>query len=164
MGWVIVVFIFIVVLIVSLTLFLRKKAKKTKSQDVIRPISDQPEIDVPLPPLNQTEELIEDLPKGVRLPPRINKPLTTFKPSTAQQKSYVRYDWQKIFEDSIVSPFPEDSPALPFLVEANRLEREGANPLLIEQALTEARKLDPRAYELYSARWSIIKKRQKPKN
>ena len=165
MGWVIVVFIFIVILIVSLTLHLRKKAIKTKSQDVIRPISDQPEIDIPLPPLSQTEESIEDLPKGANLQPRIHKPLTTFRPSTVQQKSYVRYDWQKIFEDSIVSLFSEDfSPALPFLLEANRLEREGADRILVEQALAKARELDAKAYELYLVRWSIIKKRHKLKD
>lgn len=163
-SWVIVVFIFIVILIVSLILTLRKKAKKAKSQDIIRPISDQPEKDIPLSTLNQTEESIEDLPKGINQPPRIHKPLTPYRPSTAKQKSYVRYDWQKIFEDSIISPFPEDSPALPFLLEANRLEREGANRILIEQSLTEAHKLDAKAYELYLARWSIIKKRQKLKD
>jgi len=164
MGWIIVAFIVIVILIVSLIVPLRKKAKKTKSQDVIRPIIEQPDIDIPLTPQNQIEESIENLPKGANLPPRIHKPVTTYPLSSKQQKSYVRYDWQKNFEDSIVSPFPEDSPALPFLVEANRLEREGAHPILIKQALSEANKLDTKAYELYIARWSIIKKRHKLKD
>ena len=164
MGWIIVVFIIVVILIVSLIVPLRKKAKKTKSQDVIRPIIEHPDIDIPLTPQNQIEELIENLPKGINPQLRIRKPITNYPLSTEQQKSYVRYDWQKIFEDSIVSPFPEDSPALPFLVEANRLEREGANPILIKQALSEAHKLDTKAYELYIARWSIIKKRHKSKD
>lgn len=42
-------------------------------------------------------------------------------------RTYARYDCQKHFEESIRAPFPDEwSPALPYLYEANRLEREGA--------------------------------------
>jgi hypothetical protein len=164
MGWIIVIFILIVILIVSLVLIFYKKAKKAKPLDSARTISNQPEMDIPLPTLSQTEESIEVLPEDVSHPPRIHKLLTTYNPSIIKQKSYARYDWQKFFEDSIISPFPEDSPALPFLLRANILEREGANRILVEQALTEASKLDVKAVEFYLARWSIIKKRKKLKD
>ena len=60
-----------------------------------------------------------------------------------------------------MSLFSEElSPASPYLYEANRLERAGADHILVEQALAKARKLDAKTTELYLARWSIVKKRQ----
>lgn len=74
-------------------------------------------------------------------------------------KSYVRHDWQRRFEESILSPFPEDlSPALPYLREAHRLEEEGADQAKIEQVLAKARQADSDATTFYLTRWSIIKK------
>jgi len=76
-------------------------------------------------------------------------------------KSYARYDWQKRFEESIRTPFPDEwSPALPYLYEANRLEREGANQQKIQEVLEQARKADSNATSFYVARWSTIKKMQ----
>jgi len=76
-------------------------------------------------------------------------------------RTYARYDWQKRFEESIKTPFPDEwSPALPYLYEANRLEREGANQQKIQEVLEQARKADSNATSFYIARWSIIKKMQ----
>jgi hypothetical protein len=162
MGWAILVIICIIILIIFLNLSHRKKASKKERRDVTALIPDEHVEDSPSKAIDQTEKSIEDLPRGANRQPRIYKPLTTFRPPTEQHKSYVRYDWQKLYEDSIVSLFPEElSPASPFLWKANQLEREGADQILVEQALAEARRLDAKAYELYIARWSIIKKRTK---
>jgi len=166
MGWIIVVIICIVIVIVLLNLSHHKIATKTDSQGVRMPTPDEHVKDISLTALDQTEESTENLQRNANRQPRTYQPPTTFRPSTERHKSYVRYDWQKISEDSIVSPFPEDflSPASPYLQEANRLERAGAAPILVEQALTKAHELDAKAAELYLARWSIIKKRQKQKD
>ena len=38
-------------------------------------------------------------------------------------RTYARYDWQRHFKKSIMTPFPEEwSPALPYLYDAHRLE------------------------------------------
>jgi hypothetical protein len=79
-------------------------------------------------------------------------------------RTYVRYDWQKRYEESIRTLFPDEwSPALPYLYEANRLEREGANQEKIQEVLDQARKADSNATSFYVARWSIIKKTQDQK-
>ena len=76
-------------------------------------------------------------------------------------RTYTRYDWQKHFEKSIRTPFPDEwSPALPYLYKANRLEREGANQQEIREVLEQARKADSNATNFYITRWSIIKKMQ----
>lgn len=76
-------------------------------------------------------------------------------------RTYARYDWQKHFEESIRTPFPDEwSPALPYLYEANRLEREGANQQKVQEVLKQARKADSNATNFYITRWSIIKKMQ----
>ena len=163
MGWLILVIICIILLTVLLNLYHRKKAVKP---DTAAPIADEHVEDVLLTAVDQTEQLNEDLQETVKRQPRTYQPPTTFRPPTERHKSYVRYNWQEIFEDSIVSPFPEDflSPALPYLQEANRLERAGAAPILVEQALTKAHELDAKAAELYLTRWSIMKTRQKQKD
>jgi hypothetical protein len=76
-------------------------------------------------------------------------------------RTYARYDWQKHFEKSIRTPFPDEwSPALPYLYEANRLEREGAHQQKIQEVLEQARKADSEATSFYVTRWSIMKKTQ----
>ena len=74
-----------------------------------------------------------------------------------------RYDYQKRFEKSILSPFPEEwSPALPYLREANRLELAGADQKQVDEMIAKARKEDNNATSYYLSRWEIIKK-NKPK-
>ncbi|HEX73664.1 MAG TPA: WYL domain-containing protein [Dehalococcoidia bacterium] len=75
-------------------------------------------------------------------------------------RTYARYDRQKLFEESILTPFPEEwSPALPYLYEAHKLEKEGADPQKVKEALKKARQADSDATSYYIIRWSIIKKR-----
>lgn len=76
-------------------------------------------------------------------------------------RTYVRYDWEKRWKEAIRTLFPDEwSPALPYLYEANRLEREGANQEKIQEVLDQARKADSNATSFYVARWSIIKETQ----
>ena len=77
-------------------------------------------------------------------------------------KSYVRYDWEGIFEDSIMTSFPDElSPALPYLYEAYRLEKEGANQQKIQKLIEKARKVDSKATSFYLVRRSIMRARRK---
>lgn len=83
------------------------------------------------------------------------------KSDDGRAKSYVRHDWKKRFEDSIISPFPEElSPARPYLREAYRLQEEGAAQAEIDQVLQKAREADPQATSFYVSRQSIITKRK----
>jgi len=76
-------------------------------------------------------------------------------------KSPVCHDYNKRFEDSIVSPFPEEwSPALDYLREAYRLEKEGAAKREIDQMLHIANEADSQATSMYIIRLSIIRKRE----
>ncbi len=88
---------------------------------------------------------------------------------TERKRSYSRYDKQKIWKESILSPFPEEfSPALPYLHKANQLEKEGASQKAIDQELEKARQLDHKATEFYISRQAIInenkRNRQKRKD
>lgn len=81
--------------------------------------------------------------------------------SDEKSRSYTRYDWQKRWEESIATPFPEEwTPALPYLFEAHRLEREGAEQQKVQEVLEKAREADSQATAFYTVRWSIIKKVQ----
>jgi len=74
-------------------------------------------------------------------------------------RTYARYDRQKQFEESILTPFPEEwSPALTHLHEAYRLEKEGAGQEKIQKALEKAHQADKDATAFYLGRMSIIKK------
>ncbi len=161
MGWVIVVGICIILLIITITLSRRKKAVKAEPQNAATPIAHEPVTSGSSPKVDQEQETSEvSQGKGNRQL-RTPRP-TTLEPHTEQKKSYVRYDWQEVFEDSIVSIFPEElSPASPYLHRANQLEREGADQLLVDQVLLKAREVDAKATQFYLARWAIVKKRQK---
>jgi len=74
-------------------------------------------------------------------------------------KSYARHDWQKHWEESIVTLFPEEwSPALPYLHQAYKLELEGADQQKVEEMLEKAHEADPQATAFYKGRRSIIRK------
>lgn len=98
-------------------------------------------------------------------PDKLHAPRKAVPPSERGEvppKSHVHFDWQKHFEDSIKSPFPEEwSPASRFLHEAYQLEKEGAVQAKIDQALRKAREADPKATDFYISRQSIIKKRKR---
>ena len=77
-------------------------------------------------------------------------------------KTYVRHDWQKLFEESIKTPFPDEwSPALPYLYEAYKLEKEGADQQKVQEVLEKARQADSNATSFYMGRRSIMEKMQK---
>lgn len=74
-------------------------------------------------------------------------------------RTYTRHDWQKRFEESILTPFPEEwSPALAYLHEAYKLEQEGADQGKIQEVLEKARETDKHATAFYLGRMSIIRK------
>lgn len=77
-------------------------------------------------------------------------------------KSYVHYDWEGIFEDSIRTPFPDElSPASPYLHEAYRLEKEGVDQQKVQELLEKAREVDSKATSFYLVRRSIMRARRK---
>jgi len=74
-------------------------------------------------------------------------------------RTYVRHDWQKLFEESIRTPFPDEwSPALPYLYEAYKLEKEGADQQKVQGVLEKARQADSNATSFYMGRRSIMEK------
>ena len=104
--------------------------------------------------------ILEDKDKRTKREQVFRKPVS-YGGSREVTKSYARYDWQKRFEESIKTAFPDEwSPALPYLYEANRLEKEGADQQKIQEVLEQARKADSNATSFYVGRWSIIKKMQ----
>jgi hypothetical protein len=95
---------------------------------------------------------------------RISKEAIPYGQGREGTRTYVRYDWQRHFEESILTPFPEEwSPALPYLHEAYRLE-EGADQEKIQEVLEKARQADKDATTFYLGRLSIIKKVQSDKH
>jgi len=75
------------------------------------------------------------------------------------RSSRSHHDYQKAFEKSILSPFPEElSPALPYLREAHKLEMEGADQYRVDEMIEKARQEDSIATSYYLGRWEIIKK------
>lgn len=86
---------------------------------------------------------------------------TTHGRSSEVTRTYVRYDWQKLFEQSIKTPFPDEwSPALPYLYEAYKLEKEGADQQKVQGVLEKARQADSNATSFYMGRRSIMEKMQ----
>lgn len=71
------------------------------------------------------------------------------------------YDRNKRFKESILSPFPQGwSPALHYLHEAYRLEKEEADLEKIQEVLEKAQQADKDATAFYLGRMSIMKKVQ----
>jgi hypothetical protein len=80
-------------------------------------------------------------------------------------RTYVRHDWQKLFEESIRTPFPDEwSPALQYLYEAYKLETEGADQQKVQEMLERARQADSNATSYYIGRRSIMRKMQHQNN
>lgn len=72
-----------------------------------------------------------------------------------------RYDYNKRFEESIITPFIDElSPASPYLYEVYRLENEGADQNEIDRLLRKADEVDPQTTRTFRLRLSIIKKRE----
>ena len=89
---------------------------------------------------------------------RASSETTKYGSSSETAKTYVRHDWQKLFEESIKTPFPDEwSPALPYLYEAYKLEKEGTDQQKVKELLEKARQIDSDATNFYIGRRSIIK-------
>lgn len=90
---------------------------------------------------------------------RASRDAATYVRGSEVTRTYARRDWQKLFEESIKTPFPDEwSPALPYLYEAYKLENEGADRQKVHEMLEKARQADSNATSFYLGRWSIIKK------
>jgi hypothetical protein len=91
----------------------------------------------------------------------LSKEAVTYGWGREARRTYVSYDWQRIFEESIRTVLPDEwSPALPYLFEAYELEKQGADQQKVEEMLEKARQADSNATGFYIARRSIIKKMQ----
>jgi len=96
---------------------------------------------------------------------RTSRETATYGRSGEVTRTYARHDWQKVFEESIRTPFPDEwSPALPYLYEAYKLEKEGADQQKVQEMLEKARKADSNATSFYIGRRSIIRKIQNQNN
>lgn len=81
--------------------------------------------------------------------------------SSDATRIYTTHDWQKLFEESIKTPFPDEwSPALPYLHKAYNLEKEGADQIKIREMIEKAYELDRNATAFYVGRLAIMKKTQ----
>ena len=154
MGWIAIAFVCIlVILIVVFNASQRKRSEKgTRKTTVSTEVMPTEE------PRSYIPEDTEDKDERTKRE-RVSKEAVSYGGGREGTRTYARYDRQKRFEESIRTPFPDEwSPALPYLYEANRLEREGANQQKIQEVLEQAHKADSNATSFYVARWSIIKK------
>jgi hypothetical protein len=93
---------------------------------------------------------------------RASREAATYGRGSEVTRTYARHDWQKLFEESIKTPFPDEwSSALPYLHEAYKLEREGADQQKVQEVLEKARQADSNATSFYMGRRSIMEKMQK---
>lgn len=119
------------------------------------------EVSPKMPPLPSNLKYHSD---SVHKPPkrsRIPRRGTQHEHIDETPRTYTRHDWQKHFEESIHTLFPDEwSPALPYLYEARRLELEGAEEERIREVLEKAREADSRATDFYNVRRMIIRKMQ----
>ncbi len=159
MGWIAIAFI--CVLVILIVIFNVSRQKRSEN-DIRKPIVD-----------NKSEPVVDTLPEPSNLTisrdaqnkykddeqQRVSKQVGPYGYSGGDTRTHARYDWQKRFEESIITPFPEEwSPASPHLHEAYRLEEEGADQEKINNVLEKARQADKDATAFYLGRMSIIKK------
>ncbi len=159
MGWIAIVFI--CVLVILIVIFNVSRRKRSEN-DIRKPIED-----------NKSKTVMDTLSKPSNLTisrdarnkykddeqQRDSKQVGPYGYSGGGTRTHARYDWQKRFEESIITPFPEEwSLASPHLHEAYRLEEEGADQEKIQKVLEKARQADKDATAFYLGRMSIIKK------
>ena len=107
---------------------------------------------------SEEEAVTRQSPKGRNSPRKVT---SRYYYAEERTKLPVKHDYMKLLEDSIVTPFPEESsPAIDYLREAYRLEKEGADQREIDQLLNKAKKADPQATNMYLIRLSFIKQRE----
>jgi hypothetical protein len=117
-----------------------------------------PAPNVPIPPIKKTQWFKI----SIRSIPFLKRPTTTKVPGSLLRATFATTG-RNFFEDSIKTPSPDEwSPAMPYLYEAYKLEKEGANnQQRIQKLLEEAKRIDANATNTYLIRQAIIKKREK---
>ncbi len=161
MDWIAIAFI--CVLVILIVIFNVSRRKRSEN-DIRKPIEDnksEPVRDTLPEPSNAI--VSRDAPnkyKGNKQQ-RVSKQIGPYGHGQQDTRTHVRYDRQKILDESILTPFPEEwSSALPHLHEAYRLEEEGADQEKIQKVLEKAHQADKDATAFYLGRMSIIKKVQ----
>lgn len=139
---------------------IKKWYENSTNYGVTSQIDTSPVIDVILKQIPPT--LPQKEPKQ-KYSPYKNRPRQSNN-ATEINKSYSRYDHENDWKEGIYSPFPEDlTQASPYLEEAYRLEKEGADQSLIDQELEKAREVDPTATAYYTSRMTIIRENKRNK-
>ncbi len=158
MGWLIA---FICVLVILIVVFnaaqqkhskdnIRKPKKGNKSESVRNTL---PEPSNPIVSIDAPSKCKDDKQR------RVSKQIGPYGYGQQDTKTHTRYDRQKIFDESILTPFPEKlSPASYLLHEAYKLEEERADQEKIQEVLEKARQVDKDATAFYLGRMSIIRK------
>lgn len=168
MGWIAIVIICVVLLFLILNVFSSRRGKKSASRQTTAGLSSRRlSKEIEDSKAEVIEEVSSERTKDVRSKhkqerrQRTSKEATIYGRSDEVARTYARHDWQKLFEESIKTPFPDEwSPALPYLYEANKLEKEGADQQRVQEMLEKARQADSNTTSFYIGRWSIIKKTQ----
>ena len=171
MGWIAIVIICVVLLFLILNVFSSRRGKKSASRQTTAVLpSKRSSKEIEDSKVEAIEEassertdlsVLEDFgykhkQEGRQ---RASKEATTYGRGGEVPRTYARHDYQKLFEESIKTLFIDDlSPASPYLHEAYRLEKEGADQEKIQKVLEKAHQLDKDATAFYLGRMSIIKK------
>ncbi len=173
MGWIAIVIICVVLLFLILNVFSSRRGKKSASRQTTTVLpSKRSSKEIEDSKVEAIEEassertnlsVLEDFrykhkQEGRQ---RASKEATTYEQSDKVTRTYARHDWQKLFQESIKTPFPDEwSPALPYLYEAYKLEKEGADQQKVQEVLEKARQADSNATSFYMGRRSIMEKMQ----
>ena len=167
MNWITIVIICVVLLFLILNVFSSRRAKKPTSRQPTAVLPsrrsskgiEDSQVAIEEASSERTEDVRSKHKQERRQ--RTSKEATPYGHGGEDTRTHVRYDWQKWFEESILTPFPEElGPASHLLHEAYRLEKEGADQEKIQEVLEKARQADKDATAFYLRRMSIIKKTQ----
>ncbi|MFC1928651.1 hypothetical protein ACFLXK_03480 [Chloroflexota bacterium] len=158
MGWFIA---FICVLVILVVVFNASQQKRSKN-NIHKPIRDK-KSDLSRDTLPEPSNSIisKDAPSKYKndRKQRTSKQVGPYGHGQQDTRTHVRYDRQKILDESILTPFSEElSQASHLLHEAYKLEKEGATQEKIQEVLEKARQADKDATALYIGRMSIIRK------
>lgn len=158
MGWIVILLIALIILVVWLSRR-RRPSQNTSRQLTTAKVAGKARVTksktVEIAPPNTLHA-----PAGKGRQP--SREASKYRQGSEVARSYVRYDWERIFGDSIRTLFPDElSPALPYLYEAYRLEKEGADQQKVQELLEKAREVDSKATSFYLVRRSIMRTRRK---
>jgi len=158
MVWIAIALVCVLAIVIfSLYAYKNKRGKKDIRRTNVTTVEEVPPKPADLPNLKVITHKYKHDEK-----PQVSRQTTLRGRGNEVTRTYVRYEWQKLYEESIKTPFPDEwSPALPYLYEAHKLEIEGADQQKVQEILEKARQIDSAATNFYITRWEIIKKRQK---